>query len=350
MRGRWGKAGRGALLMICAVLLPTTAMAQFGGLTTTAEDLAGHRKQEERVLRIGERLSAAASAAGWCDPGYSLGWTLSEIGQYPKNLRLAVKQQWGLPDGAVLFVSSVTPDGPAARAGITPGMAITRLNGRVPMRNAYAQPSRHALENSERIVDRALAEGPLSFETLATDGTRRNWELTATPACPSRFLLSPDSEEQAYADGELVVVTAGMGDYTDSSDEELAAVVAHELAHNIMRHIARSEEAGTPNDYTRYLNRYSRISRKMEEEADRLSVWLLHVAGYEPTAPVTFWQRFGPGHDSAHPYGRLHDPWALRVAALEDELRVMQAAHATDANARPVLLDQRNVVPVPGQP
>jgi predicted Zn-dependent protease len=141
-----------------------------------------------------------------------------------------------------------------------------------------------------------------------------------------------------------------MGTYTEGNDEELAAVMAHELAHNILRHVARSQEAGTPNNYTRYLNRYSRISRKMEEEADRLSVWILQIAGYEPSAPVTFWHRFGPNNDSAHPYGRLHDPWRVRVAALEDELGVMREAQATNPQARPALLDLRNVVPVFGQP
>ncbi|QJQ33254.1 M48 family metalloprotease [Sphingomonas lacunae] len=317
----------------------------------TAQDrLTTWRKQEDRVLAIGERISVAAANAGWCDPGQSLGWTLGEIGQYPKDLRQAVKNQWRLPEGAVLFVASVAPDGAAARAGITPGMAIVSLAGRSPMRNPYAMPSRHALEASERLIARRLENGPLQFETLANDGTRRSWELQSRPACPTRFELSDETEEQAYADGRVVQVTAGMGTYTDGNDEELAAVMAHELAHNILRHIARSQEAGTPNDYTRYLNRYSRVSRKMEEEADRLSVWILHIAGYTPSAPVTFWQRFGPNHDSAHPYGRLHDPWRTRVAALEDELRLMRAALAADPQARPALLELRHVVPIFGQP
>lgn len=345
-----------ALALACTLLalaapafMPSSAVAQTRA-TTPQESLSSLRKQEERVVAIGERISVAAASAGWCDPGHSLGWTLGEIGQYPKELRQAVKTQWRLPEGAVLFVASVAPDGAAARAGIAPGMAIVSLAGRTPMRNPYATASRHALEASERVIERTISNGPLRFETLGTDGLRRAWEVQARPACPTRFELSAETEEQAYADGRVVQVTAGMGTYTDGNDEELAAVMAHELAHNILRHIARSRDAGTPNDYTRYLNRYSRISRKMEEEADRLSVWILHIAGYTPSAPVTFWHRFGPNHDSAHPYGRLHDPWRTRVAALEDELRIMREAHAINPQARPALLELRNVVPVFGQP
>lgn len=349
MRGRLTIWAKGAGLLMAAALLPFTASAQTRA-TSPSDNLASLRKQEDRVALIGERLSIAAASAGWCDPGRSLGWTLSEIGQYPKALRQAVKTQWQLADGAVLFVASVAPGSAAAEAGITPGLAITSINGRTPIRNPYEQASRHALDASERLIASSLATGPLRIETLARDGARRSWELTPRTACPTRFELSAEDAEQAYADGTVVQVTAGMGVYTDGNDEELAAVMAHELGHNILRHIARSHDAGTPNDYTRYLNRYSRISRKMEEEADRLSVWILHIAGYEPTAPVTFWQRFGPNHDSAHPYGRLHEPWRTRVAALEDELRIMHEAHAMNANARPALLDLRNVVPVPGQP
>lgn len=342
-------AGLGLACSTGMALSPSVASAQSRA-TTPQENLADLRKQEERVVTIGERISVAAANAGWCDAGHSLGWTLGEIGQYPKPLRQAVKAQWRLPEGAVLFVASVAPDGAAARAGITPGMAIVTLAGRSPMRNPYAMPSRHALDASERLIARTLENGPLQFETIAADGARRSWELQSRPACPTRFELSAETEEQAYADGQVVQVTAGMGSYTDGNDQELAAVMAHELAHNILRHIARSRDAGTPNDYTRYLNRYSRVSRKMEEEADRLSVWILHIAGYEPSAPVTFWQRFGPTHDSAHPYGRLHDPWRTRVAALEDELRIMREAQAVNPNARPELLELRNVVPVYGQP
>lgn len=323
-------------------LLPAAAWA------TPAEDIAALRKQEERVAVIGERLSIAAADAGWCAGGQSLGWVIADIGQYGKTHRAAARAQWGVPVGATTYISALAPDGAAARAGLRVGMGIVAIAGRTPMRNPYQMPSNHARLNSERLIERALAEGPLIVETLDRDGTRQQWNLTPRTACATRFEVSAQDDEQAYADGELVQVTAGMGRYTGDNDQELAAVVAHELAHNILRHVSRGEQSGMPENYTRYLGRYTNITRSMEEEADRLSVWLLALAGYEPQSPVSFWNHFGPGHDSAHPFGRTHDRWEDRVAALNNELEIMRAAKALNANARPALLDRRNLIPVPG--
>lgn len=336
----------GLLAAAAMAIIPHGASAQTSSRESAAAraeaNLTALRKHEDRMIAIGDRILRAAGAAGWCDASQSLGWTLGELGQYPKELRQHVRTVWNLPDGPALFVSSVAPDGAAARAGIRAGMGIALLDGMQPMRNQLREPSRHALANSERLIDEALARGPLAIEAVDSAGIRSSIALTGDLACASRFELSAEDEEQAYADGSLVQVTAGMGRYTDGQDDELAGVIAHEIAHNILRHVPRSQEAGTPDDYRRYLGRYSRISRKMEEEADRLAVWLLAVAGYDPEAPVRFWRRFGPNNDTAHPFGRLHDPWRTRVASIEDEIAIMRAAKAADPDARPALLERRN--------
>lgn len=338
---------RAAALAALSCCLATPAIAQSSP-AEVAERIASLRKQEDRVVAIGDRLSRAAAAAGWCEGGHSLGWVVADIGQYPKAFRAAVRQQWSLPVTAATFVAAVAPGGAAARAGVTPGMVVTAINGEAPARHTNASPSPQARMRNDRTISTALETGPLTIETVDAAGARRSWRLEADASCETRFEVAADDDEQAYADGETVQVTAGMGVFTGDNDEELAAVIAHELAHNILRHVPRQREAGTPNNYTRYLGRYTNINRSMEEEADRLSVWLLALAGYQARAPIEFWQRFGPGHDSAHPFGRTHDRWTDRVAALTDELDRMTREKAADPQVRPYLLDRREVVPVPG--
>lgn len=342
----WAKKFVGFAL---AMLLAVPALAATAEPSRTPEEnLAALREQETRVAIIGDRLAIAAADAGWCADGHSLGWALGEVGQYPKALRFAVRRGWGVPAGANLFVAAVVPGGAAAEAGITAGSGIYSINGRTPMRNPFEMPSAHGREQSERLIDRLLAEGPLTLTIAGADGVRREVTLRPRRACKTRFLVAAEDEEQAYADGQNVLVTAGMARFTNGKDEELAAVIAHELSHNILRHVSRTEESGTPENYTRYLRRYLNISRSMEEEADRLSVWLLARAGYEARSPVHFWEHFGPQHDAAGFYGRTHDRWQDRVAAIENELAAMAAAKGRDANARPALLDRRDMVPVPG--
>ncbi len=346
-----GMQGAGRQMLAAAAIAALAASGAYAQNVRPAADrteaLSKLRTQDERVVAVGDRLARAAAAAGWCDAAPSIGWTLGEVGQYPKALRLQVRQVWNLPAGTSLFVAAVAPGSTAARLGIRPGTGITRINGMAPMRNPYDMPSRHALANSERVIDAALEQGPITVETVSRDGERKEYSVGGAPACRSRFETSADDTPQAYADGNIVQVTAAMGEFTGTNDSELAAVIAHELAHNILRHIPRTEEAGTPEDYRRYLGRYARMSRKMEEEADRLSVWLLALAGYDPNAPIAFWERFGPDHDSAHPFGRTHDRWRDRVTAIRDELALMAREKARNPRARPALLDRAHE-PAPG--
>jgi predicted Zn-dependent protease len=50
----------------------------------------------------------------------------------------------------------------------------------------------------------------------------------------------------------------------------------------------------------------TKVIKATEAEADRLSVWLMANAGYDPEAAISFWERYGkatgPGHfQRAHP-------------------------------------------------
>lgn len=339
--------------MVAALLLaggPAAVAQNRPGNSAAAQVIDNLRtllKHEERVTAIGERLAVAAAAQGWCSPTRSAGWTLGDLGMYPKALRPTIRAHFGLPADVSLFVSSLAPDGAAAQTGIRQGIGISRIGDAVPVRFRGTGLTRSALTSNERTVQRGLDAGPLQLEVVDTDGTRRQVTVTGRNACQSRFEVSAEDFENAFADGEVVQVTAGMAQYNRESDEELAGVIAHELAHNMLRHIPRSEEAGTPRDYRQHLARYARISREMEQEADRLSVWLLAAAGYDPEAPLRFWRRFGPGNDGSPRFGRLHDRWEDRVAAIEDELTRMRAAKAADPQARPALLDRANAPPSP---
>jgi beta-barrel assembly-enhancing protease len=325
------------LLILALALYPSLATAQ-SGRQSVVERVAQIRTQEDRLIGIAERLAIAA--APWCEDSWSMGWMLGDMGQYPKAVRLAVRNTWATHVSTNLFVAAVAPNGAAAEAGLTPGVAITAINGATPMRHSGDSASRHALANNERVIADALRAngGRVTLDLLRQDGTRSTLTITARDACASRFELGVDLEKQAYADGTVVQVTLGMALFT--SDEELAAVVAHELAHNMLRHRLRSDARGIPTDYTRYLGVNARVVRGLEEEADRLSVWLLQQAGYNPEAPVMFWHRFGPDNDTPHPFGRLHHPWRVRVEHLQDELATMRAERARNPAAVPALLDR----------
>ena len=70
---------------------------------------------------------------------------------------------------------------------------------------------------------------------------RRNGEIVTLAlepvlACDYPVVLSTEQEVNAYADGDRIVVTRGMMAFA-RTDEELALVMSHEMAHNTMSHM-----------------------------------------------------------------------------------------------------------------
>ena len=85
--------------------------------------------------------------------------------------------------------------------------------------------------------------------------------------------ITEDSSCNAWIEREgLVKITRGMVNFIEDEDE-LAAVVAHEMGHLMAKH----KGAQTP---------------EKEMEADRIGLELMEKAGYDPNAAVKFWTRY----------------------------------------------------------
>ena len=119
---------------------------------------------------------------------------------------------------------------------------------------------------------------------------------------------------------------------------EMAAAIAHELAHNILRHRARLDAAGVDRGLGKQFGRSARLFKQTEVEADRLSVWLLAGAGYDPAAAARFWTRFGQRKGRPLFQAGTHPNWRDRVAALETEAAAVAAARAGGRPLRPPLI------------
>jgi predicted Zn-dependent protease len=96
------------------------------------------------------------------------------------------------------------------------------------------------------------------------------------------------------------------------SDDELALVLAHEMAHNILGHPARLRALNVPRGPSRSLGKSGRHVWQTEEEADRLAVKLLAAAGYDLGAVMPFWRRFYASYESKLQLFRTHPSLAAR--------------------------------------
>ncbi|MBB3912729.1 M48 family metallopeptidase [Sphingomonas desiccabilis] len=325
-RGRRGSLRRstGAALALCFVAPPAPAADPL---------FLAIRDADSRLARIGYRLATAN--APLCDrqePG--LGLVLHTPEQYSRDLRSAARRYFKL-DGPV-GVEGVVDGSPSEEAGIREddtllGVGVARF-----------APADEGIEASTAPLRRAvaqLAELP-SAEPLEVHGQHNGAPyvrvVRPVPACRSRFEVEIGSQWTARADGEMVQI--GSRFLETYPEDQLAVVVAHELAHNILRHRERLGARNVDYGMLSGFGRNVRYFRQTELEADILSVSLLANAGYDPEVAVHFWQDFGPKHAGGLLRSRSHPAWQDRVTTIQQAIATL----GPDRPKRPALLDTRD--------
>jgi Zn-dependent protease with chaperone function len=316
-----------ALAGALACLIPAAGRAQPDRAHVDAR-LAALRALDGRVATIGHRL-ATASRDLCATQVWRPGIVVHDLAQYGGADRAAAARLFGLGDGPAVLV--VAEGSPAARAGLRPDDQLIALDGVAlagfPPR---PRPSFAGVEQALAALERAFADGEAEL-TISRGGQPMTLRIAAERGCPSRFQLVPGSGRSMEANGDYVSMTSAMVEYA-AADDELAAAIAHELAHNVLEHRRQRNEAGVRSGMMGGLGRDARVYRAQEVEADRLSVHLLDRAGFDIDAAARFWRRFGPAGLGLD--GPTHPPWRRRVAALALEAQRIREARAA---GRPVV-------------
>lgn len=298
------------LFLTILLALPSPAFTADAGRAAVYAEIA---QQEARLATISYRLTTGNAV--WCpkvEP--QPGWILRDLRQFQSEDRQAASQIYTPIDGP--FVAAVAPGSPAGQANLKRGTVITAING-----ETIAPSGSEPTARIDTIIVKVSALDATSQWT-ATDKQGHLYQIASAPGCASAFRIELTGP-QAAANGFLVRVTLDLA-RSIPDEGELAAVVAHELAHNILRHRSR---LGSDRSAARV--------RKTEIEADRLSVWLMAGAGYDPAAAIRFWNQ----HKRPLIRAASHPPRAERIAAIEAEIADMQQARKADSAARPLWID-----------
>jgi len=318
------RARRCVLLAFLCVGYPSAA-----ALATPDEQIfAAMRTADLDLAAIGYRLVTAN--VGLCDrraPAFGL--VLHTPSQYAPDARAAVRRFFGF-EGSV-GVEAVVPASPAVAADVRADDTILAIG---QLRFAPEDPKVPASAAMLADIDARLAmlatDRPVTLE-----GRRRGDSYTRSiiplPACRTRFELKVDSGFPASADGDMVQI--GSRFLEDYPENMVAAVVAHELAHNILHHREKLAALGISFGVFAGFGRNVRYVRQTELEADRLSITLLANAGYDPEAAISFWRTFGPSRTGGALRSRSHPAWQDRITALS---RALEEYRQGQVNARTV--------------
>lgn len=160
------------------------------------------------------------------------------------------------------------------------------------------------------------------------------------------YAVFDNEQANAFAlPGGKIGVNTGLIDLA-SSDDEIAAVVGHEVAHVTSRHSAERVSQSMLSEIGMSIAQMGLgggdaaaavlgagvqygvllpYSRRHEYEADRLGLRYAAAAGYDPRAALTFWQSMAEQKQQGEPVEFLstHPADANRIAALQEELRAM---------------------------
>ena len=157
------------------------------------------------------------------------------------------------------------------------------------------------------------------------------------------FNLVKDDQVNAFCmPGGKIVVYEGLLKLV-SSDDELAVVVGHEVAHAVAKHSNERMSQQMIAQYgakilTQALSNKSEaiqkagstiyglgaqygvtlpFSRKHETEADYMGLIFMTMAGYDPNVAITFWQKMSEGGASVPEFMSTHPSDATRIKDIQ---------------------------------
>ncbi len=202
------------------------------------------------------------------------------------------------------------------------------------------------ISNEEKKMNKELKHKEMLFSVakkIMPAGAKICNELNkATNGCVYEFKLDESKEINAYADGKSIVVTEGMMDFAKDSND-LAVVLGHEYAHNVMGHIKAKKQnigigsvlgslvdvlantqgistGGTFGDLGTMAGAYG-YSKEFEKEADYVGLYITEAAGYDINKAPDFWRKMSlRDSDSIH-NGFTHPTNPERYIALGKTIR-----------------------------
>ena len=303
------------------------------------------QKQQEFVARQFLRRHNRVQKVAWpvltanapiCDKvHYGFGLFGSTIDNVPKTLRSGYASVLGV--GERITLVDVAEGTPAYKAGLKPGDVIIGVG------DEELPGGKKAFTYLNDLMEKHTAENGTVSLRIERNGSPLQYTLVGEKICDYPVYFKDDSVMNAYATGKVIVVQSGLLNIVET-DDELAQIIAHELAHNSCGHLkAKSANAVggailgglltvlTGVDLTESFMEMGAgaYSQGFEYEADYVGAYYTARAGYDITYIPDTWRKMSAMAPSVITTGSTHPANADRYVALEatvKEIRTKQAA------------------------
>ena len=339
----------GVLVPCLTACPPQTQMGNISPAELHGEQLRQQQLVITSALKEQQRLSDVAWPMLTAGVPICGKWVAIQSGAIVTALpdfgRIAQEAARSLGYDDTLTVDIVARGSAADRAGLKAGDHIISLGGIAAPTGKGASLRFKRQTNHGPGKDGTLAVGasPIPLIVARRDSagaTPRTLDLTITPdtTCAYGAVSVKNEALNAWANGSLVFVTTAMARFA-ASDDELAVVVSHELAHNAMRHMDRKKKNATlgallgaaldvaaatqgVNTGGGFANSGANVgaasySQDFEREADYVGMYILARAGRPYAESPNFWRRMAQESPGSISYASSHPTSAERFIRLD---------------------------------
>ena len=271
-------------------------------------------ERQERIYRIAAPLIIKNAVLCRTQARPLLGFTAKNQYSYPPELSVAARQSLGLDER--LQVMQILDGSGAMRAGLKRGDILQTIQDLTIPTGPQAEPE----------AARMLSPILKNLTEINITVIRQNQPITVnvplTLACAFAIDVGNTQNVNAYADGRRILLTRGLLDWL-STDEDVAVIIAREIAHNVLQHAKQLQQMATlsividnlllfkPDQVAANSSNGIKITpEKMDQDADRLALFMLARAGYDLASFTRVMQKLAqiPNASQANTYPALH-PW-----------------------------------------
>lgn len=294
---------------------------------------------QDRLYRVAGPLLVSSPDLCKGNARNLLGFTAKNKYSYSMELAQAAQTLFGLSDR--LQVMGVLAGSGAARVGLRRGDQLIEAEGQVLPGGPNAE------RETAAILGPMVGAHSSIRLTVLRDGANTMLNVPLTRACAYSIELGNVDTVNAYDDGRRVMITRGMMNFA-RSDEELAYVLAKEMAHNSLGHAGKQNMSTTVGDIIDNLIRIRPdvttlagtsgvrpMPKELDAAADTLSLYMLARAGYNVDRVPRFWERLASQYPTTvlNSYTAIHPATAFRLSVME---RIVADVKAKQAGRKPL--------------
>lgn len=340
------------LLAACATpqtRMPTTAQQDVDFETQKQMELVieAWLQEQGRLQTVSSKIltSGAPLCGEEVAPYFGVhAWNIDDVAP---DWRMPAATRYGLDD--TLRVAFVVPGSPADVAGLKQGDVIVSLNDKPIVLGKEAK------KLYDENLRGAAKLGTVDF-VVRRESTEQRLQVIPVNACDFNTRLARGSEKNAYADGKNIVIYQGMMEFF-KTDDEVALVVSHELAHNAMKHLDAKQTNATIGGLLGLVldvaaavggvntnGNFSKLgsglaagaySVQFEQEADYVGLYFMKLAGYKIDDAANFWRRMAMADPRAITMKSSHPTSPERFVAIETVVQEIEGKLAAGQPLEP---------------